>query len=136
MSSAFDSADFYAPAGYPHETISEKSPKEVVVNYNLHEPPVRSVVIQGFKRVVVSDDWIDRAAERLFEDVAESFSDEFGDPDGSNDGLDDNAEKAVFPLFVVAVRKMIREHAVVFRCEPVGEREYSPEQILEMVGGK
>ncbi len=91
------------------------------------------ITVTAYIREQVSDKFIERVASDLLEQASERFSEEFGDPDGYRDGLDDlKVTQEVGPLFVEAVKRLYA-HGTVWQCRRAGKREYSAEEVEEMM---
>jgi hypothetical protein len=136
----FPDGEFYA-CNDP-ETLTHETPEEALAEYldtDLNPKmtvteviaSIRScsIDVTAYKRAEVSDKQIEDWADGLLEKLAEDFDEEHGDPDGSTgDAFPGDAEQVMRE----AVKSIIRR-STVWRCEPAGKVELSPDQIEELM---
>lgn len=138
--SDFDTADFYDCSD--DEELSHTTPEEAIEAYldgweeeftlefiRNHAP----IKVRALRRWRVQDMDIEHVADHAIEYAREHFGEHFGDPNGGWDGMTLAAAQDALPLFRSAVRRLY-SHAQVWTCSEVASREYSVEEIAEMLG--
>jgi hypothetical protein len=86
------------------------------------------ITVYAHSRETVTDAFVERQAERALEHIAEDFGENYGDPDNYEHDFDDGAVKLALPAMISAIRAFL-SHASVWRCEKVGERIFTPDEV-------
>jgi hypothetical protein len=92
------------------------------------------VVVDGYERDEVTDEWMKRLSRFLAERVAESFSDDLGDPDGSDDGLTKDVIARLTTAIADAIGPIVRAEGVVWRCSKVASHTYTADEVVSLIG--
>ena len=102
-------------------------------SFNLKEAVSKVVTVYAWKRdeIDVEDETKDRL-DNMVERLAEEIGDEYGDPEGGEDIFGAEAEAAFKAAMVPAVRALL-ETVTVWRCSVIGERTFTPEELMEWV---
>lgn len=123
----FDSADLYTCCEDAEEYDAE-TPEEAIRQYSTagYSQNAKPLIVYGRKRKTVTEEWITWEGQTLADRIVEDFQDEFGGDHGSTD----------FELLLTAAVRSAVEELSPFWCDPCGQREYSAEQVAEILGSK
>lgn len=128
----FDSADYYS-CNQDGEDLSHESPEEALAELldlwghdMLANAPI---TVYAWKRKRLPVSWFGNEADFAVEFLVERWGEEYGDPEGDLPGpFDDD--------FTAKLESLLREHVKpehVWACERVGSREYSADELREML---
>jgi hypothetical protein len=141
---SFDDCDFYTALDAEH--LTHESPGEAIEDLlatagNVGETTRAfverdggEVVVDGYKRAEVTDEWLKGLSTHLAERVAEDFSDDLGDPDGDGDGLTKDVIAKLTTAIADAIGPIVRAEGVVWRCSKVASRTYTADEVVSLIG--
>ena len=95
-----------------------------------------SVVVDGYDRASVTDEWLKDVAEGLAVQVAENFGEEYGGPDGTNDG-DGFTEDVLAKLTAAiagAIGPIVRDEGVVTEGVKVASHTFTADEVVDLLG--
>jgi hypothetical protein len=124
---SFSAADLYTCVKDCEDGITATTPEMAIREYRDEqgfEPDGQPVVIYGYKRTAVTNEWIQGEAASLAAKLADDFDDEFGGEHSSGD-----FESAM----VESVRMAVADIAPYW-SDMIGEREYSADEVLTILG--
>lgn len=145
MSDPFDNAELYdaceadpirheTPEAAVKERVQQLLDPRTEATFDQQVLAVGEVGVTAFNREVITFQFIRSLLERLADTVSDAWAEDYGDYE-EQDSLPDDAKAA----FVEAIRPHVLtllESKPVFRCVPVGDRVYSPQQVLEIMKGE
>ena len=137
---AFDNAKFFA-CDEPDE-LRHESPEEAIREYiddllgelrdvvEEHTP----LTVMAYNPVAITPDHVSDIADDLAELVEEWLAQEFGEPDTGDIYVPDGVAEDLRLAFEAVIARVLREYDVqAWRCEKVGTREYSTDEVLAIV---
>lgn len=89
---------------------------------------VAPLTVYEFAHVTVPEGWADNEARRLFERLEERFADDFGSLDLEYAPWDSREHGALEQALTAVVRTAV-ERADVWRCEIVGKKQWSEDEL-------
>ena len=130
---AFESADYYT-VYKDAETFVAESPIEAILNYvEDGGEPGRSLVVYAHKRVRVDPGWPEEESAKIAETLSEDYDDEYG---GGDEPIIDGDRISEFRTIVSILIGHIVHRCPPWRCDPVGQRTYSPEEVAKILEGQ
>lgn len=141
---AFDGCDYYDCAD--PEDLTWTEPAEAIESFidgflspNMTTEEIRAavekhcpLVVTGYKRRPVGDADRQSYVFALSEHLLEAYDDEYGDPNGNVESIDEDDFGAVAVLLRAAVDKFC-DAAQVWACDKVAQREYTADEIMEII---
>jgi hypothetical protein len=93
---------------------------------------IAPITVEAYSPIEVTDKDLAALAERVADyEVVEWFDEHYGNPDSPLE-LDQDSRRELVSALADALRVVKRWH--VWRCEQVASREYSAEEIVELLG--
>ena len=92
------------------------------------------ITVKAYNPMKISNRWPESMAERFLEDMEENLGEEYGNPDGDTEFWSEH-QRTEIQKELEAVLAKAAAGAEVWACEDVAKREYSEEEVLEIMDG-
>jgi hypothetical protein len=134
-----DGADYYSTSD-DDERLTHEDIDECICEClegrdgTIEEAVTKGLTVHAFKRDAIDvDDEATTQLDRFIENMSEEILEEYGDLDGSSENVfGDEAEEAFRAAVRPALKTLIAK-VVVWQCNAVGERTFTPEELLAWV---